>query len=151
MTNRKEKVDHDVFPEVIHRDSGEVLSRVDVEYAYTREGRREIGMEFPNPVPLAAPFGFSEQPPIWEQIRAMVKRELSAGAEEAGYETEEEANDFDVGDDFDPFSPWEEVFEPTKPWPAPPEVAEAEKKVVDTKSAPASESAPVSSPDGPKA
>lgn len=131
MTTRTEKIDHSVFPEIVDRESGEVLTQEYVDAAYTREGRRVVGKEYPNPVPLMAPIGFREQEPIWEQIRRMVRGAMSEAAAADDMETEEEANDFDVGDDdFDPFSPWEEQFEPTQPWPARPEVQAAEEAVV---------------------
>ncbi len=38
---------------------------------------------------------------------------MSQLAQERGEETLEEADDFDVGDDFDPTSPWEEQFSPS--------------------------------------
>lgn len=89
-----------------------------VEYAYTREGRKEVGKEFPNPVPMEAPIGQVPHEPIWEMIKRMVlehARKEAGGEEEM--ETEAEADDFQVGDDYDPSSPWEEHHEPTDPWP----------------------------------
>lgn len=116
--------------DVVNGETGEVMSKEDIEYAYTREGRKEIGKEFPNPVPMAPPLGFVPQPPIWEQIRAMVKREMSQVAEAEGFESEEEANDFDVGDDFDPSTPYEEEFEPEHPWPPSKAAAAAEDELI---------------------
>lgn len=99
---------------------GEPISQALLEYSYTREGRREIGVEFPNPIPVEAPISQQPYEDVWVTIRRIVldqaAREASASNEEE-METEEEANDFDVGDDFDPASPWEEVHEPTDPWP----------------------------------
>lgn len=67
----------------------------------------------PDPTPIAPPLGYIKQPSITERIRDMVRSEhLRAAAEAAGAETFEEANDFDVGDDYDPNSPYEEVYEP---------------------------------------
>lgn len=100
-------------------EDGEPVSQALLEYSYTRDGRREIGVEFPNPIPVEAPISQQPYEDIWVTIRRMVldhaAREASSGDDEM--ETEEEANDFDVGDDFDPASPWEEVHEPTDPWP----------------------------------
>lgn len=101
-------------------EDGEPVSAALVEYSYTRDGRRAIGVEFPNPVPVEAPLGSEPHEPIWETIKRMVldgARRAKEESEEEEYETEEEANDFDVGDDFDPASPWEEHHEPTDPWP----------------------------------
>lgn len=105
--------------EIVNGYTGEVVSESEVEYAYTREGRKEIGLEFPNPIPMEAPLGQQPYEDIWVTIRRMVldhaRIQAEAGQEEM--ETEDEANDFDVGDDFDPSSPWEEHHEPVDPWP----------------------------------
>lgn len=48
-----------------------------------------------------------------ERIRGIIRGErLKQEMEAAGRETFEEADDFDVGDDYDPSSPYEEVFDP---------------------------------------
>lgn len=96
---------------------GEILEDHDVVYAYTREGRRVIGKEYPNPVPMEPPLGFVPQEPLHEQIRNMVLREMSAAASREELETAEEADDFDIGDDFDPDSPYEMDFDPLGKWP----------------------------------
>lgn len=101
-------------------EDGEPVSAALVEYSYTREGRHLIGVEFPNPVPVEAPFAQEPYEDIWVTIQRMVldrARQEKEANEKEEFETEEEANDFDVGDDFDPASPWEEVHEPTDPWP----------------------------------
>lgn len=73
----------------------------------------EHGRELPDPTPIAPPVGFRRQPSLAEQIRAMVRSErLRQEAEAQGFETFEEADDFEVGDDYDPTSPYEEVFDP---------------------------------------
>jgi len=48
----------------------------------------------------------------YQRIRALIKQELSQEARNQGFETEAEANDFAVGDDYDPTSPFEESFDP---------------------------------------
>lgn len=70
------------------------------------------GREIPNPTPLAPPIGYKRSPSIAEQMRAMI-RQVSEEAKMAGAETEDEANDFDVGDpfDYDPETPYEHDFE----------------------------------------
>lgn len=50
-----------------------------------------------------------------DEIRDIIRRELSAKASEEGEETFEEADDFDVGDDYDPTSPYEEQFDYPEP------------------------------------
>lgn len=73
------------------------------------------GRERVSSIPLAPPVGYIRQPSLAQQIRDMVRSEqLAAEARNAGYETFEEADDFEV-DDFDPSSPYEEVFEPELP------------------------------------
>lgn len=105
----------------IVNEDGEPYSDEQIEYAYTREGRREFGKELPNPVPMAPPLGWVPSLPIHEQIAAMVMRGVQEQLQrERGeeLETAEEADDFEVGDDYDPSSPYEHDFEPTDPWPA---------------------------------
>lgn len=84
-------------------------------YSNTRSRRlTEDGQEILDPTPVAPPVGFVRQPSLAEQIRQMVRSEkLALEAEAAGFETFEEADDFNVGDDYDPRSPFEEHFEPT--------------------------------------
>lgn len=82
-----------------------------------RVGKQEqrldaYGRELPDPTPMAPPVGYKKQPSLKDQIRQMVVGErLKAEAAAAGKETFEEADDFEVGDDYDPRSPYEEVFE----------------------------------------
>lgn len=64
--------------------------------------------EQPDPVPAALPIGFKHPPTLAEQIRRMVRQQLDDYATQNGSETFEEADDFDVGDDVDPSSPYEE-------------------------------------------
>lgn len=72
------------------------------------------GREVPDPTPMAPPIGYKRTPSLAEQIREMVRSErLAMEAAAAGFESFEEADDFEVGDDFDPSSPYEEQFEPT--------------------------------------
>jgi len=70
------------------------------------------GSENLDPQPMAPPVGFKPAPSLAEQIREMVRSEkLAREAAEAGFETFEESDDFDVGDDFDPRTPYEEIFD----------------------------------------
>lgn len=72
------------------------------------------GRELPDPTPIAPPIGYRRQPSLAEQIRQMVRSEkLAQELDARGVETFEEADDFDVGDDYDPQSPYEATFEPT--------------------------------------
>lgn len=67
----------------------------------------ERGREIPDPTPISRPVGFRPPPTLQDQIRAYVRNELSAQAASQGHETFEEADDFDVGEDYEPTSKWE--------------------------------------------
>lgn len=69
------------------------------------------GHETLNPTPMQPPVGYIRQPTIAEQMRQMI-RTASLEAAQAGAETLEEAEDFDVGEDMEPHSPWENDFDP---------------------------------------
>lgn len=61
--------------------------------------------EYPDPTPVEVPLHFRRPPTLQEQIKAMVRGELSRHAADQGMESFEEADDFDVGDvDELPFS-----------------------------------------------
>lgn len=81
-----------------------------------RERARDMlsnGDEVLSPIPVAPPIGYRREPTMVERIRSMVRSEhMRLAALQAGAETFDEADDFEVGDDYDPSSPYEEVFEP---------------------------------------
>lgn len=89
--------------------------QLDLEEAIARQVLAEIdmhGREVPDPTPMAPPVGFIKQPSMIENIRNLVRSEaLRQAALTAGAETFEEAEDFDVDDDIDPTSPYEQNFE----------------------------------------
>ncbi len=71
------------------------------------------GHEVPSDVPLTIPIGFSIPETLNEQVARLVRHHRFAEAlGDAEGETFEEADDFDVGEDFDPSSPYEQVFDP---------------------------------------
>lgn len=71
------------------------------------------GHEVVDNTPMAPPVGYKHVPSMVDIIRAQIRAEkLRLEAEEAGLETFDEADDFEVGDDYDPTSPYEEQFEP---------------------------------------
>lgn len=71
------------------------------------------GREIPDPIPMAPPVGYRKQPSMAEIIREQIRgHRLAEEARAMGKETFEEADDFDVGDDYEPSSPWEEQFDP---------------------------------------
>lgn len=72
----------------------------------------EYGREVPNPVPLFANVDIDAPPPLTlqERIQRCLRSEFSRQAYDKGFESEAEANDFTVGDDFDadlPVTPYE--------------------------------------------
>lgn len=71
------------------------------------------GMEYPSPIPLEPPLGYRRAPTLSEQIRDQIKlAKLIQESQENEMETFEEADDFDIGDDYDPTSPYEADFDP---------------------------------------
>lgn len=71
------------------------------------------GRELPDPTPKAMPVGFKRPESLDEQIRRLIRTHMSDTAEEQGYESFEEADDFDVeDDDYDPETPFEMDFDP---------------------------------------
>lgn len=85
----------------------------------------EKGEEIPDTTRPELPLGFKRPESLAQQVARLVRSELVArAARESGHETFDEADDFAVGDDYDPRSPYEEVFDPTDA----PEVVEEVKK-----------------------
>lgn len=69
------------------------------------------GSEILDSTPMQPPIGYNPQPSMFDVMRKMIadhQREIA----EAGFETPEEADDFDVQDDYDPTSPYEHSFDP---------------------------------------
>lgn len=82
-----------------------------------------LGRELPDPTPLEPPIGYVPQESMVDHIRNMIRTELSRSAADAGEETFEEADDFAIDeDDPDPHTPYEAVFDPPTPRPAPADV-----------------------------
>lgn len=92
-----------------HEMREELITRVKTNRGYlTADGR-----ERPDPTPMAPPVGYRPPDPLHLKLRQMIISEkLAREAAEQGMETFEEADDFDVGDDYDPSSPYEEQFDP---------------------------------------
>lgn len=65
------------------------------------------GHEVPDPTPVEVPLHLRRPASIQDDIKRMVREELSRAAADAGEETFEEADDFSVDDDPDPFSQYE--------------------------------------------
>lgn len=78
----------------------------------TRPGLNDQGLETPDSTPMAPPIGYNKQPSMFQQMRDLIRSErLAAIAESQGAETFEQADDFEIGDDYDPTSPYEEQFD----------------------------------------
>ena len=93
-------------------DTGE---QIDLEQYLDEKGRRMTpdGLEIVDSRPMAPPVGYKKQPSMVDHIRELIRSEkLRLAAEEAGHESFEEADDFDVGDDYDPSTPYEADFDP---------------------------------------
>lgn len=75
-------------------------------------GLNAKGQEVVDPNPVAVPTGLGRSETLSEQIRRLIRTLLSEQAGADGEETFEEADDFDVGDDFDPTTPYEMNFDP---------------------------------------
>jgi len=70
------------------------------------------GEELLDPTPMAPPLGYKRQPSLYEQIQAAVRQSKLDELYQLE-ETEEDADDFEVGDDFEPFSEHENEHMPT--------------------------------------
>lgn len=98
------------------------LFRKRADYPYDRylsklkaKPQTEEGQEVLSSVPLAPPVGWIKQPSMVDNLRAMVRSELlRRAAMAAGAETFDEADDFEVEDDLEPTSGYENDpdFEP---------------------------------------
>lgn len=73
------------------------------------------GQFIPDPTPVAPPIGYQPEQNMFDRMRDLVRRELSAAAADRGHESFEEADDFDVGDDYEPFSEYELIVEQAQP------------------------------------
>lgn len=74
----------------------------------------EAGEEIMDPQPMQPPLGYKKTLSLSEQIHQSVRlAKLQLLEAQAMEETEEEADDFEVGDDFQPLSPYENDHMPT--------------------------------------
>lgn len=89
------------------------MSNVDVDGVQVLAILDENGHEVGDPIPVAPPVGLTRRPTMAEQIQTMIRREMSNRAQAEGFETFDEAEDFDIDDDpLDPRTPYEAVFDP---------------------------------------
>lgn len=69
----------------------------------------EKGQEINGKHKIALPVNFKRPIPLADEIRRLVRNEMfQRDLRQGGVETFEESEDFDVDDDFDPQSPWEQ-------------------------------------------
>jgi len=74
----------------------------------------EAGEEILDPKPMQPPLGYRKTLSLAEQIAQQVRiHHLKILEDSAIEETEDDADDFEVGDDFEPFSPHENEHMPT--------------------------------------
>lgn len=114
---------------------------------YDEEGRCEI----PDPRPVAVPAGMRRPLTIQEEIKRAIRAEMSQVAADQGFETFEEADDFEVDEDPELSSPYE-IVEAAPEWPGgvkdvdadPPGKPDASRKAQD---APGSSESASTSPD----
>lgn len=69
------------------------------------------GREHPDPRRVEIPTRLKLPQRQVDRVRAIIRQEMSRRAVDEGKESFEEADDFEI-DDLEPFSPYEEVFEP---------------------------------------
>jgi len=74
----------------------------------------EKGREVLDTAPMALPVKFNHEPSMAEMVQQQIRVFMSQEADKKGMETFEEAEDFDVDDDYDPSSPWELDFDPVE-------------------------------------
>lgn len=67
------------------------------------------GNEALDPKPMAIPIKMQKPLTLQDKIRQMIREEQSYV--EQGYESFEDADDFDIGDDYDPSTPYEMDFD----------------------------------------
>lgn len=73
----------------------------------------DTGGEVLSDKPISIPAGMKRPETLAEQVARLVRSEhLAQYARDHDMETFEESEDFDCDDDFDPFSPYETVFDP---------------------------------------
>lgn len=72
------------------------------------------GRELVDSTPIAPPIGYKRQPSLAEQMRQLIYQSQLQGNQD-GPESFEDADDFEVGDDYDPSSPYEAEFDPLTP------------------------------------
>lgn len=109
--------EHDLVMEKIRNEEREKLINHYMQTAIENSAEYGFlnvrGHEVPDPTVIEPPIGYVQQPDVMEQMRRMVRNELSRIADAQEFETFEEADDFDIDDDpVDYTSPYEMYFDP---------------------------------------
>lgn len=97
--------------DVTDPETGEVLytARISSQMRFLDSKGREI----PDPRPMSPALGAKPEVPIRDYIRSLVHNEaLQRELDAMGHETFEEADDFEVGDDYFPDSQYENELDP---------------------------------------
>lgn len=79
----------------------------------------EDGREVLNPVPMAPPVGYTEQPSMFQIMERMIAQHYAGLQDRDIEETEEESQDFDIGEDEELITPFEIVMMDDFPGPPP--------------------------------
>lgn len=80
----------------------------------SEEKHTEEGFEIVDPTPMQPPLGYKRSLSLSEQIAQQVRiAHLKILEDSAVSETEEEADDFEIGDDYEPLSKYENDHMPT--------------------------------------
>jgi len=87
----------------------------------------EFGEELPDPTPVEVPAGFKEPESIQAMIARLVRTHVSDAAQRHGFESVEEANDFDVADEEFPETKYEVLGDE--------QLEERHRAIVDTRAA----------------
>lgn len=87
----------------------------------------ERGEELPDPTPVEVPAGFKEPESLQSMIARLVRTHVSAAAERHGFETVDEANDFEVPDEEFPETKYEVLGDE--------QLEERHRAIVDTRAA----------------
>lgn len=75
--------------------------------AYTEGNKQELLDQ----TPVAIPLGYKKPESMQDMLNRIIGNKFRDLQLDSETETFEEADDFDCDDDFDPASPWEEVFD----------------------------------------
>jgi len=90
------------------------LTHSHVEQSKHDEKHDANGFELGDPTPMEPPLGYRKAPTLTEQIQQQVRQlQLRMLEDQMSPETEEEADDFEVGDDYEPLSKYENEHMPT--------------------------------------